>query len=144
MIKRCNITLPPPRKIIELFCLDGRRTIGFWTGEQFLASGLRVDVWGWRELTSLASSDVAKLVEQAIGRGPSTQRKTDANARHEITEKPRRFCVINLQLPNGDEVYGMWDGLEYIHRGRAVQPVSWTEFRPLDARTVPVNRSDAA
>jgi hypothetical protein len=134
-IKRCNAQLPPRWKIVELLCLDGRETIGYWTGKQFLASGSRVSAWGWREVYGLNSSDALRLVEHAIGRRPSAHGAGDNDTHNATAEKPRPFRVVNLQLPNGDEVFGIWDGASYIRRGRTVEPISWTAFRPIDTRT---------
>lgn len=125
-IKRANAELPPQWKVVQLFCMDGTESVGFWTGKQFQASGLRVEAWGWRELDAVDSIEASKLVALAIGRAPSINMVGGESAHDARLEKPHPFHVLNLRLSSGEEVLGLWDGKNYIHHGHIVEPTLWT------------------
>jgi hypothetical protein len=98
--------------------------VGFWTGKQFVASGLHVTAWGWQETDPLDSFEASRLVAQAVGHAPSVHACNEST--HDAKEdKPRAFHIVYLYLPSGREMLGMWDGKAYIHQGHEVEPVSW-------------------
>jgi len=128
-IKRCHIELPLPWKVLRLFQLDGIETVGFWTGERFMASGASVTVWGWQEIEAVDSFEASRFVANAIGSTPVDRLQPSERARHAEDDHPRPFHIIRLRLSTGEVVFGLWDGTAYIHRGRKVAPLSWTPVR---------------